>query len=69
MNLLVGGESHHCITERKDYVVKSLADDIMYNISNGQFLTLNMEIISRCFKALLIRLRNSLRIQLSFYQD
>ena len=39
-NLLVGGESHHCIGERKIRVVKSLADDIMSNISNGQFLTL-----------------------------
>ena len=39
-NLLIGGESHHCIGERKIRVVKSLADDIMYSISNGQFLTL-----------------------------
>ena len=39
-NLLVGGESHHCIREKKIRVVKSLADDIMYDISNEQFLTL-----------------------------
>ena len=39
-NLLVGGESHHCIGERTIRVVKSLADNIMYNMSNGQFLTL-----------------------------
>ena len=41
-NLLVGGESHHCIGERKIRVVKSLADDIIYNIPNGQFLTLRL---------------------------
>ena len=39
-HLLVGGDSLHGIGERKLRVVKSLADDIMYQISNGQCLTL-----------------------------
>lgn len=38
-NLLVGGERHHCIRERKIRVVQSLAGNIMYNKSNGQFIT------------------------------
>ena len=38
--LLVGGGSYHCIRERKIRVVESLQDNIMYNMSNGQFLTL-----------------------------
>ena len=39
-HLLVGGDSHHGIGERKLRVVKSLADNIMYQISNRQYLTL-----------------------------
>ena len=41
-HLLVGGDSHHGIGERKLRVVKFLADDIMYQISNGQYLTLKL---------------------------
>ena len=50
-NLSVVGKSHHCIRERKIRVVKSLADNIMYNTSNGQFLTLkHCSIVPVCSK-------------------
>jgi len=38
--LLVGEDSHHLIADSKHRVIKSIADDIIYNISNGKFLTL-----------------------------
>ena len=37
--LLTVPDSHHCIGNTKSRVAQSIADDIIYSISNGSFLT------------------------------
>ena len=38
--LLVGVDSYHVIGDKKDRLVRSFADDLMFAISNGSYLTL-----------------------------
>ena len=39
MSTLLIDDSHHSIGSTKSYVVRSIAVDIIYNVSNGGFLT------------------------------
>ena len=39
MSTLLIDDSHHSIGSAKSYVVRSIAVDIIYNVSNGGFLT------------------------------